>query len=341
MGHPTEVSINDFQRYVAEEYVEQYQAGQMSRRGMLRRIGLITGGAAMAVGFLKELGIEATADEVLAAGPEAAPAAQRSAITVSPEDPAIRAGWIVFSAEDGAAIIGYLARPSAPGAHQGLVVVHETRGPTEHFLDVTRRFARDGFTALAPDLLLRAGGVGAFNDPAQISATLTAATPERNTSDLSAGVAALVARDDVRPGGVGVVGYCFGGGLAWRLAVTDPNVVAAAPYYGPAPPLESVPNIRGPGPGDLCGARRAGQRDLAAAPGGARLGRARPTSSPSILAPDTPSTTTPARTTTRAPPATPTRAPSPGSASTFPRRSCNGAGAAAGSVPSGTDPITC
>ena len=238
--------MNDFQRYVAEEYVEQYRDGQMSRRGMLRRIGLITGGAAMAVGFLKELGIEATAAEVLAAGPEAAPASQRSAITVAPDDPAIRAGWIVFRAEDGAPIIGYLARPSNPGANQGVLVIHENRGPNEHILDVTRRFARDGFTALAPDLLSRAGGVGSFNDPAQIGATLTAATPERNTADLSAGVAALVARDDVRPGGVGVTGYCFGGGMAWRLAVSDPNVVAAAPYYGIAPPLESVPNIRGP-----------------------------------------------------------------------------------------------
>jgi carboxymethylenebutenolidase len=238
--------LNDFQRYVAEEFVDDYRAGHLSRRGMLRRIGLITGGAAMAVGFLKELGIEATAEEVLAAGPEAAPTSQRSAVTISPDDPQIRAGWIVFRAEDGAPIIGYLARPSAAGANQGVLVVHENRGLNEHILDVTRRFARDGFTALAVDLLSRAGGTGGFNDPAQISATLSGAGPERNTGDLSAGVAALVARDDVRPGGVGVTGYCFGGGMAWRLATTDPNIVAAAPYYGIAPPLENVPNIRGP-----------------------------------------------------------------------------------------------
>jgi carboxymethylenebutenolidase len=43
-----------------------------------------------------------------------------------------------------------------------------------------------------------------------------------------------------------VTGYCFGGGMAWRLATTDSNVIAAAPYYGIAPPLENVPNIRGP-----------------------------------------------------------------------------------------------
>src|SRR5215212_7101785 len=111
-----EAMVNDFQRYVAEEYVEQYQAGQMSRRGMLRRIGLITGGAALAVGFLKDLGIDATAAEVLAAGPEPAPPSQRSAVTVSPDDPSIRAGWTVFQADDGAAIMGYVAAPSAQGA---------------------------------------------------------------------------------------------------------------------------------------------------------------------------------------------------------------------------------
>jgi carboxymethylenebutenolidase len=57
-------------------------------------------------------------------------------------------------------------------------------------------------------------------------------------------VKTLMAREDVRPGGVGVVGYCFGGGMAWRLATKDPNVLAAAPHYGSAPPLADVPNIK-------------------------------------------------------------------------------------------------
>ncbi len=238
--------MNDFQRYVAEEYVEQYRDGHMSRRSMLRHVGLIAGSAALAVGFLKELGVETTAEEILAAEPEPAPVSQRSAVTVAPDDPAIRAGWIVFPASDGAPIIGYLARPAALGAAPGIVVVHQNRGPNEHILDVARRFARDGFAALAVDLLSRSGGLGAIVDPAQVGALSTGGPPERNTADLMAGSAALVARSDVVPGGIGVTGYCFGGGLVWRLATTDPNVVAAVPYYGIAPPLDGVPNIRGP-----------------------------------------------------------------------------------------------
>ncbi len=84
----------------AEEYVEHYKSGEISRRGMLRRVGLIVGSAAMAVGFLKEMGVETTAEEVMAAGPEPSPANQANSITVAPDDPSLRAGWIVYQADE-------------------------------------------------------------------------------------------------------------------------------------------------------------------------------------------------------------------------------------------------
>src|SRR5204862_5479098 len=105
-----EAALNEFQQYIAEEYVDHYKEGEISRRGMLRRVAYLTGGAVMAVGFLRGLGIDVTADEVLAAGPDATPASEGNAVTVQPDDPAIRAGWIIYQGMDGAPLIGYLAR---------------------------------------------------------------------------------------------------------------------------------------------------------------------------------------------------------------------------------------
>ena len=228
--------MNYFQRYIAEEYVEHYKEGEISRRGMLRRVMFLVGGAAMAVGFLKEMGVDATAEEVLAAGPDALPASQGNAVTIQPDDPAIRAGWIIYTADDGAPLIGYLARPADTSQkYPGILQVHENRGPTDHHQDVARRFAKEGFVTLLPDLLSRSGGLGAISDAAQVPA-LVSASPERSVGDLRAAIATLMARDEVRPGGVGAVGYCFGGGMVWRTMMADPNILAAVPYYGPTPP---------------------------------------------------------------------------------------------------------
>jgi len=237
--------LNEFQEYIAEEYVDHYKEGEISRRGMLRRVAYLTGGAVMAVGFLRGLGIDVTADEVLAAGPDATPASEGNALTVQPDDPAIRAGWIIYQGMDGAPLIGYLARPAGVGEqYPGVLHVHENRGPTEHHQDVARRFAKQGFVALLPDLVSRDGGYGAIVDAAQIPA-LGSANTDRNVSDLRAAVATLMARPEVKPGGVGAVGYCFGGGMVWRTIMQEPNIVGAVPYYGPTPQdLSGAPNIR-------------------------------------------------------------------------------------------------
>jgi carboxymethylenebutenolidase len=236
--------LNDLQQYVAVEYIEHYKAGEVSRRGMLRRIALILGSAALAVGYLEQHGISTTAEEVLAAGPEMAPASQGNAVTVQPDDPAIRGGWVVYPSGDGAPILGYLVRPADMSQkYPGLLHIHENRGPTDHHQDLARRFAKEGFVVLLPDLLSRAGGLGAISDAAQVPA-LVSASPDRNVADLRASVGALMARDEVRPGGVGAVGYCFGGGMVWRTVMQEPSILAGVPYYGPIPPLDSVANIK-------------------------------------------------------------------------------------------------
>ena len=107
--------MNESQEYIAEEYVEHYKEGEISRRGMLRRVAYLTGGAALAVGFLKSLGIDVTADEVLAAGTDATQASQGNAVTVQPDDPDPPGGWIVYQGAGRRAADRLPGRPAGVG----------------------------------------------------------------------------------------------------------------------------------------------------------------------------------------------------------------------------------
>ena len=101
-----------------------------------------------------------------------------------------------------------------------------------------------GFAALAIDLVSREGGSATFADQPTVSAALTNAGIERHVMDMVGALDFLNTLPFVVQGGQGVTGYCYGGGVAWRIAVEDSRVVAAVPYYGIAPPLEKVPDMR-------------------------------------------------------------------------------------------------
>lgn len=109
-------------------------------------------------------------------------------------------------------------------------------------MDIARRFAKEGFAALAVDLASRGGGTEALRmDPAQVSAVLGRTPQPELTADLAAGIAHLKTVEGVRREGFGVTGYCFGGGMAFSLAVASPEIRAAVPYYGNAR-VEELPN---------------------------------------------------------------------------------------------------
>jgi len=228
--------MHDMQRYLVEEEVEHYQDGRITRRDLLRRVALITGSVAVANTL-----VAGVAPPLVAAAPSARVPAQ-SGVTVSPSDPDIEAGAIELPG-DGATIKGYLSRPRGGGPFGAVVLVHENRGLTEHNADVTRRLAKQGYVGLAIDLLSRQGGTMSFTDPAQVGGALGQQSPEQMVSDLSAGVAYLLGQSYVRPNGIGTMGHCFGGGLVWRLATTNPTLSAAVPFYGANPPLDAVPSI--------------------------------------------------------------------------------------------------
>ena len=116
-------------------------------------------------------------------------------------------------------------------------MIHENRGLNAHIREVAGRFAATGWSALALDLLSRRGGTGAFPTEAEVTAALNqlAATPEVFDADMKAAVTELSRRVG-RRADLAAIGFCFGGGMIWRLlASREPRLTAAAPFYGPFP----------------------------------------------------------------------------------------------------------
>jgi carboxymethylenebutenolidase len=138
-------------------------------------------------------------------------------------------------------INGYLVRGKAMGKRPAVIVIHENRGLNPHTEDVARRFAVEGYLALAPDLLSVAGGTPQSEDAARELHT------KANKDDMQAAALAAVAfirSHTEATGKVGAVGFCYGGGVVNQLAVASPDLVAAAPYYGIQPPADKVPAIK-------------------------------------------------------------------------------------------------
>jgi carboxymethylenebutenolidase len=140
-------------------------------------------------------------------------------------------------------IMGYLARPAADGVYAAVLVCHENRGLTDHIRDVTRRFAKAGYVALAIDLLSREGGAAAHDRDA-VPGLLTNAGADRHVGDFAAGVEHLKTLNYADGARLDMAAYCFGGGITWRVATALPDLKAAVPFYGPAPDVAQAPNIK-------------------------------------------------------------------------------------------------
>jgi len=145
---------------------------------------------------------------------------------------------VEIAVADGTKMDGYLARPAGSGPHPALLVYQEIFGVNEHIRDVTRRFAAQGYVALAPDLFHRFAPryQGSYDDiPASI-AMAGKLVPEGLVHDFKAAAAALDAHAAVAKGRLGAIGYCMGGGMAFGANATVP-LRAAVSYYG-TPPAE-------------------------------------------------------------------------------------------------------
>jgi len=127
----------------------------------------------------------------------------------------------------------YEARPATGKDHSILLVISEIWGVHEYVRDSARRFAKEGFYAIAPELFKREGGVGHMTDIPAILKIVLAVPREQMLGDSQAAVDFAKTRPGVRADRVGVTGWCWGGSTTIQIAAALPDIKAAAAWYGP------------------------------------------------------------------------------------------------------------
>ena len=166
-------------------------------------------------------------------------------IQVKADDPRLDSAYIYYeSPKGGGKIKALLSKPKgATGKLGGVVVVHENRGLNPYIEDVGRRAALAGFISLAPDALTPLGGYPGTDDAGREMQSKR--DPGEMLQDFIDAFEYLRQNKDCN-GKVGVVGFCYGGGVANQMAVRLPDLAAAVPFYGMQPPAEDVPKIQAP-----------------------------------------------------------------------------------------------
>jgi carboxymethylenebutenolidase len=166
-------------------------------------------------------------------------------VEVKADDPRLKSEYINYaSPKGGGTIKALLSQPAdAKGKLGGIVVVHENRGLNPYIEDVARRAALAGFITLAPDALTPLGGYPGNDDDGRAMQSKRDKTEmEENFIDA---FHYLKNHKDCN-GKVGVVGFCYGGGIANMMAVRIPELAAAVPFYGAQPAVADVPKIKAP-----------------------------------------------------------------------------------------------
>ena len=147
---------------------------------------------------------------------------------------------------DGMTMHAYVAVPQGGGRFPGVIVVQEWWGVNEHLQDVARRYAMEGYVAIAPDLYTRLGHK-VTTDPNEAGQLMNSLSQEDGLKDLNATVAFLKTRNEVDVNRIGVTGFCMGGGYALMLPCVNSDIKAAVSYYGPVPnPDTPLQNLASP-----------------------------------------------------------------------------------------------
>ena len=227
--------------YLTTEVGEDWVDGLISRREAIRRLILLGMTATSAAALLAACAAEVTTSPAASNGATATSTAVASGPAVSgpPSSPAagspgagIAGGQAVTFPGPRGDLQGFFAPATSPSG--AMLVIHENRGLTDHIRSVAARLAGDGYAALAVDLLSEEGGTAALGGEANVPPVLAAASPERLVGDMRAGLDELGRQ--VPGAKLGIIGFCFGGGMVWTLLdAGEPRLAAAIPFYGPAP----------------------------------------------------------------------------------------------------------
>lgn len=206
---------------------DRFTHGSMDRRAFMAEMTRIAGGSAAAALLVSSIACRA-------ADPQ-----------VPPSDSRIRTQELELEAAPGRIYKAYNAAPlEAEARLPAVLVVHENRGLNDHIRDVARRLAVAGYSAVAVDFLSPAGGTPADEDRAR---TMIGQLDMAQTVADGAALIRRLAGADGAAHRVGIVGFCWGGGLVHRLAVAaGDSLSAAVSFYGPAPDPSEAPRVAAP-----------------------------------------------------------------------------------------------
>lgn len=200
---------------------DEYTHKPLNRQEFLRRLILLTGSTAAAMAVLPQIEVNAA----------------NAAVT---PDMDLFTERISYPGVNGT-MQAYVARPQAEKPYAAVVVIHENRGLNAHIEDVTRRAAKAGYLAIAPNALAPLGGTPASEDEARTKFQELKA--EDSVQNFIRAFEYLPSRKDYN-GKAGCVGFCWGGAMANTLAVKIPSLKAAVAFYGRQPAVAEVAHIK-------------------------------------------------------------------------------------------------
>ncbi len=222
----TRMTANDFDPEVLKLF-DQYVHGQLDRRGFMSQAGRYAVGGATGASLLAAL------------------SPSFAATVVAPTDPRIKASYVNYESPNGyGKMRGYLVTPANfKGKLPTVLVVHENRGLNPHIEDIARRVALDGYIAFAPDALFPLGGYPGDEDKAR--ALFGQLDQVKTRADFVAATDFLKKYKDGN-NKLGVLGFCYGGGIANYLPTAVKTIDASVPFYGQQAPAADVPKMKTP-----------------------------------------------------------------------------------------------
>jgi len=132
------------------------------------------------------------------------------------------------------AMSAFVAAPQTKERRPAVIVIQEWWGLTDHIKEIARRYAGEGYVAIAPDLYSRLGHA-LTTDAGEAGKLMNTLKQDDGMTDLNATVAYVKSVPEIDTAKIGVTGFCMGGSYALMLPCVNPDIKAAVPFYGQVP----------------------------------------------------------------------------------------------------------